>query len=78
MKLNELQRGGRYYESRLKRDVELVTCHPDDGAYLIVELLEDDDLTGEIAYSESCYLCPQRGPWPWPKSPTTTTMEEVQ
>lgn len=45
-----------YFCSKNSWECFVLTSHPDDGACLIVERLEDNDLSDDIAYSESCYL----------------------
>ena len=63
MKLQDIMYGhdGFYFCSKNKFYCCVITSHPDDGACLIVERMDEldggeFDLSGDIRYSEACYL----------------------
>lgn len=63
MKLKDVTYGyeGFYFCKKNKIYCAVITSHPDDGATLIVEKMEEQedytfDCSGEIYYSEACHL----------------------
>lgn len=48
-----------YFDRKKKCLATIVTTHPDDGAYYIVESLDESgETTAEISYAESQHLIP--------------------
>jgi hypothetical protein len=46
-----------YFDRKAKLRCKVVANHVWDGACLIVEYLDDDgDISGEIGYTEACFL----------------------
>lgn len=58
MKLNEVKWGwpNFYWDIQHQLKVILVISHPDDGACLIAEVIEDGDITGKLVYTEASNL----------------------
>ncbi len=56
MNLSNVKRG-ELYNHRVLGKCRLIASHPEDGALLIVESVQDDDdFTGEYCETEACYL----------------------
>lgn len=58
MKLKDVQFGikHKYYSREFKTECYVVAQHTDDGASLIIELYEDDDISGKYRMTEASEL----------------------